>query len=632
MLSKNNRKELARKQVPKRQRFTLKKLTVGVASVLIGFTFMGISAATDSTDAQETTDQPAVTDNSGSAAANQQTVTLSNNSSASAATESQSNSSAAQTPAVKSNSSEQNATTATESESTNTTNTLNIGNNTTPVTLNELGENKATPQSQDVSDWSSLINAVEDSSIGIINLDGDITVDGSSNLSSISTNGLFLNKDGIARDLTINGNHHTINFGNYFVKLGNKPQNGGLKWNVIFKDLHVEASGPRDGQYAPLSMGQTAAGVGRNAAVSADNQKNITVTFDGVTANLTGGRYGLISGHQDGNGSVNINNEYYHLVLQGDNTVTSEGFTGYLMPTPGDTGDALSAGYITVKNGTTTVTQHQTSSYNLQYGGAAIRVAQPDKAGQYSIDVKQGATLNINGGKDVKGIVVANATTGTVNIDGNVNMDMGDGHSIAMLAGNLNVGKTGNLDIKTKQVQNYQGVITKKSIENFNAGQYGVLSIGVGYPANTTNQDSNTINDNGVIKIVRSATATTMSPLISMGSGSSGVIKGNFTINVNPGATLDLQDSTQQDNLGMIYVSGSSVKSFVNFNAPKYVNLQRLSSLPSNGGDLIFLEGQPNGTTITQSPIAQWDEDNMSAGPSYVWVVDSVNSMNNWGD
>lgn len=49
MLSKNNRKEQFRKQEPKKQRFAIKKLTVGVASVLIGFTFMGMSASADTT-------------------------------------------------------------------------------------------------------------------------------------------------------------------------------------------------------------------------------------------------------------------------------------------------------------------------------------------------------------------------------------------------------------------------------------------------------------------------------------------------------------------------------------------------------------------------------------------------------
>lgn len=58
MLSSNNREELFRKQEPKKQRFAIKKLTVGVASVLIGFTFMGLnaSASADDTPAQATDD------------------------------------------------------------------------------------------------------------------------------------------------------------------------------------------------------------------------------------------------------------------------------------------------------------------------------------------------------------------------------------------------------------------------------------------------------------------------------------------------------------------------------------------------------------------------------------------------
>ncbi|WP_288635777.1 YPDG domain-containing protein [uncultured Limosilactobacillus sp.] len=57
MLSRNNWKEQVRQQEPNKQRFTIKKLTIGVASVLIGFTFMGMSA---SADAQTIPDTPAV--------------------------------------------------------------------------------------------------------------------------------------------------------------------------------------------------------------------------------------------------------------------------------------------------------------------------------------------------------------------------------------------------------------------------------------------------------------------------------------------------------------------------------------------------------------------------------------------
>ncbi|WP_242363912.1 mucin-binding protein [Limosilactobacillus antri] len=47
MLSSNNKKEQIKKQQSKKQQFAIKKLTVGVASVLIGFTFMGLNASAD---------------------------------------------------------------------------------------------------------------------------------------------------------------------------------------------------------------------------------------------------------------------------------------------------------------------------------------------------------------------------------------------------------------------------------------------------------------------------------------------------------------------------------------------------------------------------------------------------------
>lgn len=50
MLSRNNLKEQLRKQEPKKQRFAIRKLTVGVASVLVGFTLMGMSVSADTTN------------------------------------------------------------------------------------------------------------------------------------------------------------------------------------------------------------------------------------------------------------------------------------------------------------------------------------------------------------------------------------------------------------------------------------------------------------------------------------------------------------------------------------------------------------------------------------------------------
>lgn len=421
----------------------------------------------------------------------------------------------------------------------------------------------------------------------------------------------------------------SLNFGKYSLKFNNNNQDADHpNWDITFDNINTNADTFDGHQYSPIYFGSAWAGAGDNAAVSEENQKNIKVTFNNVNANVTDRP--IISGFKTNwAGSADINGEAYTLVLKGTNNLTSNGYTGGSTPT-GDDGNAISAGYITVEDGTTTINMPQTSSYNLQYGGAAVRTAQDDVSennviSKYSMNIKDGATLNITGGKDVKAIVTTNAITGTVNVDDNLNMNMGAGHSIAVL--NMNVGKTGNVDIITAQVQT-----GGKSIGTFDGGQYGVLSIGVGYAGNLTNTDSNTINDNGSIKVVRTSTADSMSPIISMGSGASGLLKGNFTVKVNEGATLDLQDSEDQTNLRMIYVSGSSVPSHLNFTNPGYVNLQCNNDLPENGSDLVYLEGQPNGVTITQSPIAQGDEANKSETPSWTWIVKNASSMNNWGD
>jgi len=52
VLSKNNQQEIIRKMEDQRQRFSLRKYGVGVASVLIGLTFMGGYTVTAHADTQ----------------------------------------------------------------------------------------------------------------------------------------------------------------------------------------------------------------------------------------------------------------------------------------------------------------------------------------------------------------------------------------------------------------------------------------------------------------------------------------------------------------------------------------------------------------------------------------------------
>ena len=54
-------------------------------------------------------------------------------------------------------------------------------------------------------------------------------------------------------------------------------------------------------------------------------------------------------------------------------------------------------------------------------------------------------------------MLVNNAITGTVQVDGNLNANMADGHSMAIWAGNLNIGKAGVVNINTKQSNDGSG-------------------------------------------------------------------------------------------------------------------------------------------------------------------------------
>ncbi|MCD7119830.1 YPDG domain-containing protein [Limosilactobacillus agrestis] len=710
MLSKNNRQEQFRKQESKKQRFAIKKLTVGVASVLIGFTFMGLNtqASADDTPTQpaNSSDNAQSEVNTSTALQSAATITLNNDGSQNNDALQSANSASVTKPdsdtAVSKESQqviEDNANTKTIAQ---TSTSAPVGSNSSLTSsnavaynnVNELLTNLSTDLSgtaesnapvtgsaakddnvitsngngvvtgknaqgtwaamdtataeapeaptyknpMNVTNWASFINALEDANVDNINITHDITVTGKTGSlggQSLGYNGcLTFTKQNVARKVTITGNGNTIDFGHYSLMFQDANQKNGNGWDITIDNTKLKGvSQDGSGKTSTTKPGQF--GLISFANVNSDNQKNDSVTLNNVTASASG--RAVVNGSETDHSGV-----YYKLNLTGNNNITASEEEETSTLTGGISGSALDAGYVAIENGTTTI--NVTSAYdgNNNFGGNAIRTAQTDIHNDdgstiYTFDVKKGATLNITGGKDVRGIYAVDGTHGTANIDGIVNMNLGTGHSMAVFAGNLNVGKDGVLDVTaaTDATPNWGQVA--RSISNFNGGQYGVLSIGVGQPTNLTNVDSNTINDNGIIRVKRTSTNEGMNPIISMGSGSSAVLKGTFTINVNQGATLDLQDSRQQTNLGMIFVSGSSANSNINIVNPKYVNLQRLNNpLPSNGSDLIYLEGggqsgRTNGVHISNAPIAEWQAANTSTAPNFTWMVQSVNSMNNWG-
>ncbi|WP_281828196.1 MULTISPECIES: hypothetical protein [Lactobacillus] len=379
------------------------------------------------------------------------------------------------------------------------------------------------------------------------------------------------------------------------------------------------------------------------ADVDSDNQKNDVVTFNGVTADVSGRP--VISGAKNiiAAGLSQKLGEYYTINFEGTNVITDADATSYPSGRQ-DSGNAVEAGYINFLNGTdTTINMTQTSDAQ-NYGGNAVRAVQDDVSDDNgnvitpSVNIEKGATVTINGADNVRGIYagadkLAGSIDGTVNVDDTLTENMGAGHSIAINAGNLTVGKTGVINITTKQ-DNKKGMIGNLA---FNGSHYGVIALGVGHINSTYSSDKNTLTDNGSITIKRTATGKLSAPLIAFGGG----VTGNYELVVNQGATLDLQDAADQessDNAGMIAMYGTSSTDKILIINPEYLNLQRVGSTAKGSSkdnvtsNFITMQSATNSIDVTgTTPVAQWDEANLNDTPSFVWSVTDLKTMNNWG-
>ncbi|WP_225420868.1 Rib/alpha-like domain-containing protein, partial [Limosilactobacillus reuteri] len=690
MLSKNNRKEQFRKQEPKKQRFAIKKLTVGVASVLIGFTFMGMNASADTTAEanSEAGSRPvAETQNSASNQANSQaTLTTPNSQGIQSSDKPSNNQATSATPAsaaqkhdaVAAKSGDASVTTPASSSAASAssaddqrTTSLNVKANAdnvneqnqasllnaslnasfvqmTPVdATQETQKTLRGTQTQDVSDWQGFVNAMNDSSVGTIKLTSDITVaNKGTNINGIrrpnpvvNSGKMNLTGSNISGGLDIDGQNHTINFGANYLSFDTNNQKNSNPWDIAFKNLTINADGYDNswgtlgGAFSPIYMG----GDDINTSLLAKNK----VTFENVTADVKNGAFYNTTMAQQV-----TDNPYTTVTFKGNNNITVEAVNvaGNQLY---NYSSAVSASHIVFADGTNTVFNVSSAKTNNDQnaGGNILRAKVEDSSDTTpAIDVQQGATVTLNGkSTDVKGMLVNNAITGTVQVDGNLNANMADGHSMAIWAGNLNIGKAGVVNINTKQSNDGNGT---NGVTNYNGYHFAPISLGVGFAANLQNADANTLDNQGKLTIVRSGDNTSTSPLISFGSGAAAVVKGTFTLNVTHGATLDLQDSAQSSmagattntpKYGLITMWGSgssSTANNINITNPAYVNLQRTGK---QTGTLIRLENLTNHVTVQSNggdnplPLAQWDEGNYN-NPSYYWYINNLTSHNNWGN
>ncbi|NJJ52657.1 YSIRK-type signal peptide-containing protein, partial [Lactobacillus jensenii] len=654
MLSKRNYQERIRQMVPKKERFSIRKFSIGAASVLIGFTFVSM-AGSHKVQAADVADKSVVVDtfnkDKSQELTENKTIAMPKAEKTAVSSVVQKGASANKIEAENTTQVDKNTEgsvkvqenkDAVQPKTVNNENVLNVSKaqsqSNEAVTKNAaeskvqvfaaLRAFRAAPQatqSQDASDFQSLVNAMNDSSIGTINITNDITITGKVNGLTTSGTGdinkhyLYLQSEGSARDLTINGNGHRINFAGYSIALQNKNYtNAANPWNITLKDMTIEGS---KYDYSPISF------YGRKS-----NTENSKLTFDGVTANLNDrplvDKYGEnLPVHFAGENNITLNN-----MSIGYNLVTGK-------TVKFDSGN-------TTFNVDGKVTGNSTNPDNW-----VIRSTEnASNSENPSTLINEGATVTINAkSDDLRGIYAGRQLTtgqpiyGVTVINGTLNAKMAAGHSTAIWSHDLEIGKKGNVTIHTKQTNQADGVEngTSNSVTNYNGTHYAPISLGVGpitSVASPLSRQTVSLINNGSLTIIRDTAKKTLVPLISMGDGG---LSSNTTLkfSVGAGATLDLQDKAGTFRYGtepstplngLVTLWGTSGTDLLEFLTPAYVNLQRTGDIR---GTLIRMEGVYNSTTVNgPTPVAQWDQGNKTTTPNDVWYVRYLISANQWGN
>ena len=551
MLSKNNRKEQLFKQEPKKQRFTIKKLTIGVASVLIGFTFMGINASADATTEthSNTADQEAIQTNidPDSTALNNEQTNLSNSATKANPVTNDSTNNVAPNDTSKQNLATNQGTGQNESAQNTTT---------TAVQTNGV---------QSVSDYSQFLNALQSADISTIKLNRNIDF---SNANLNNGNYQDINNYGIARTVTIDGqNQYALNMGNNYIDLDSNTyyeqnaSNPTRNWNVVLKDLNLQTTSG----YGPFWF---------NSATSNDS----TLTFNGVTTSKDSGQ--LL------NNSTASSYPNANVIFEGQNKLQGS------LNNSNVTGSALiQANNVNFINGSTVFTADNNSSNNLADIQAAGNVVVDGSA---QVDFNSEATSNMAGISFADGgagnQTIDNATSGVLRLMPNaqVTMELGSGAS-------MGVNNASNLDLQ----DNSSLKITTSKMNTTGFRSAGV--VGLDYDGDT-NDSTVRISPNALLSVIRTNVSDSDAPLLAMGpSSGDGEI---YHLEVN-GGSLNLQDSAYSSYLPSSYTLsksqywsgwpailtmwGTSSQDYLNFNNAKLINLQRTA--PNKPGYLIKTEG-----------------------------------------
>ena len=640
MLSKNNTDLYANKLAPKRQKFAIKKFTVGVASVLVGTTF-ALYAGTNHVAADQVEPNTAQS-------ATKDTVEQKDE------TKKQPEAVSTNAPVAPETKVPQQAQAATP-EKTVPTQTDSPVLEQQPTTPQQQPVQPEVVPSQDashVSDMAQFQTALNDKNVAEIVLDKDVTND--------TDNYVNVDKPGVARDVTVWGSkvderNTTLNLGDHSLYFYNKTTTPDHKWQLNFKNVNVETNDPHG--YGVVSFQNN----GTGATVNFDNVKasgngvlvyapNATVKLHDVSATPT---------YVESSPSANVTAN--NVDLSGNVTLTA-GVNNTSTPQ-----NVYANGKVNVKSGAnvvlTTNNAYSNETQNLTAGALHV-----EKNAKLNVKVNTTApNVAVPTGGTWESLVVnsraVDVTNGNAKVDGELTFDPFTkekrGTSVvaavvlsapATTQNDLVIGPTGKLVVNATQAPNTRGGYFVNNDHAFGVQHGGqvLLKMGHGVSNAVWNPDNLVLSDgakldvetyqdnNGVTNVgIDSTGAGAHSGVITLNWGSSdrpnnsGVTTGNVhgNLTVKPNALLKVvrkvDENSQQAATPLISyggVGGNNGTNSLNVDHGSVVledALQKDSLQKSNLGYYSYLDVTDN----YHSPV-------YPLGMVSMWGVGSTNRVN----
>ncbi len=499
----------------KKERFSIRKFSVGAASVLIGFTIFGLGAGSKSVKADTLNPNQVNVTNTAKASkeapglvknqTNNQNITLDTN--RTAETTNVQKKEVVSDNKVQTNKNESVKQTTNTNAVAKTAATKQVKSTVQTNSITQA-QNTSNNQEQSVSDYSQFINALQDANVNTIKLNQNIDF---SNTNLSNNTYQTINNYGSARQVTIDGqNQYGLDMGNRYISLGDNTHydqgasTASHSWNVVLKDLSLQTvSG-----YGPFWFKNSAA-------------NNDAITFNGVTTSQDSGQL--------------LNNKGTNVNFEGKNNLQGN------LTSSNTTGNALiQANNVNFLNGSTTLAANNSTSNNLSNINVSgnVVVSNGTTVDFNSANTSNMAGITIPNGAGAGNQTIDNATSGVVRLMPNakVTMELGSGSSMGIMnASDLDLQENSSLKVTTSKMNT--------------TGWRSAALIGLDYDGKTADSTVR-VGQNALLSIIRTKVTDSDSPLLAMGPKDG--LGATYHLDVN-GGSLDLEDSSYSSYLPDTY-------------------------------------------------------------------------------